>query len=201
MQAIFLDIETTGLNAQIHHPLDIAFKVIDMASGQICASYQSLLRLTPAQWLVRDPASMQINGYSWEETLLGKESHQVADEIQDVLNRVPIQRGKTVFLCQNPAFDRAFFNQLVDVYVQERLKWPYHWLDLASMFWAFRHFQCKNQGISFPEEINVSKNAIARHFGLPQEIPPHRAMQGVDHLIQCYEKVFQTSLQSPQNQV
>lgn len=195
MRAIFLDIETSGLNSQIHHPLDIAFKVIDINTGKLITSYQSLIQLTPQQWLVRDPASMQINGYALEELATGKEAASVSEEIQEILNLIHIQRGNAVFLCQNPAFDRAFFNQMVDVYVQERLKWPYHWLDLASMFWTVQFADYRAKQKPFPTELNVSKNAIARHYGLAEEMPPHRAMHGVDHLIACYEKVFEVEFE------
>ena len=50
--------------------------------------------------------------------------------------RNKIKRGEAVFICQNPYFDRAFFAQLIDPDTQEKNLWPYHWLDLASMFWV-----------------------------------------------------------------
>jgi DNA polymerase-3 subunit epsilon/oligoribonuclease len=103
--------------------------------------------------------------------------------------RNKVKRGDAVFICQNPSFDRAFFAQLVDPDTQEKSLWPYHWLDLASMFWA-KAIHCKQQSDGmWPWETGLSKDKIATAFFLPSEERPHRAMNGVDHLILCYKAV------------
>ncbi len=190
MRAIFLDIETTGLDPMKHRPLDIAIKIADISSGYYITSFQSLIAPTQEAWERRDLISLEINGFNWEQVSLGKEAAGVGKEIIQLFTDLKIERGKAVYICQNPAFDRGFFNQLVDVYTQEGLNWPYHWLDLASMFWAFLMEKYKKQGISFPEHVTVSKNDIAKYFGLPPELKPHRSMKGVEHLILCYEALF-----------
>ena len=46
MKGIFLDLETTGLDPTQHCPIDIAFKVVELATGEdfrsISNSYQTL---------------------------------------------------------------------------------------------------------------------------------------------------------------
>jgi DNA polymerase-3 subunit epsilon/oligoribonuclease len=64
--------------------------------------------------------------------------------------------------------------------------WPYHWLDLASMYWALEIKKSQNLEYSLPDEILLSKDNIAKSLGLEQEAKPHRAMHGVDHLLLCY---------------
>lgn len=189
MDGIFLDIETTGLNPAYHVPIEIAFKVIDLASGKEKATYSAIIKQPEEEWKKKDPSSIGVNGFTWEEITRGKESAVIGKEIFALLSTIPIQRGRAVFICQNPSFDRGFFNQLVDVYIQESLQWPYHWLDLASMFWARRVLEWEKLGESIPEQMTLSKNAIARFYRLPEEQEPHRAMGGVDHLIQCYHAV------------
>lgn len=189
MRAIFLDSETTGLDTSRHRPIDIAFKIIDVASDEVVGAYQSLIKQPESEWEKRDPASMLINGYTWEEIQGGKEPEVVAKEIIEIFTQAGIQRLKAVFICQNPAFDRGFFSQLIDVYTQDRLNWPYHWLDFASMYWALLAQQSADENQPFPVEINLSKNEIAKRQGLPIEEVPHRAMRGVDHLIMCYRAV------------
>ena len=81
---------------------------------------------------------------------------------------IPIERGKAVFICQNPGFDRAFFTQVVGVYTQERLNWPYHWLDLASMYWTAVYHKLASQHLSLPEKMSLSKNDIAKEYSLIQ---------------------------------
>src|SRR5262249_43527499 len=120
---------------------------------------------------------------------------QVGQQIIHLFSQLKIERGRAVFICQNPAFDRGFFTQLVDIYTQDRLHWPYHWLDLASMYWASIEQKCLQQQAPFPERINLSKNEIARAYNLPPEVEPHRALNGVHHLIACYQAVLGIPLQ------
>lgn len=194
--AIFLDIETTGLDATKHHAIDIGCKIVDVSSGQVVQSYQSVIKIAAQEWELRDPASIEINGYTWEEILQGKERRIVGQEIIQLFQSLKVARGQAVFICQNPAFDRAFFCQLIDVYTQEKLNWPYHWLDLASMYWMKIIQNRARTRESFPESLNLSKNEIAKAHGLPIEVEPHRAIHGVDHLILCYQAVLEVKFQT-----
>lgn len=189
MLGIFLDIETTGLDASRHHAIDVALKILDLASGQEKVSYQRVVKLAEENWNLRDPVSMEINGYTWEMIEKGQALSEIRDEIITLFLQQQVIRGKAVYICQNPSFDRGFFSQIIDVYAQERLHWPYHWLDFASMYWALVVKKAKSEHSALPDSMNLSKNAIASAYGLPEETSPHRAMNGVNHLIQCYEKV------------
>lgn len=183
MLGLFLDIETTGLDCTRHRPIDIGIKAIDLNTGQAKGVYSSKIRISEEDWAKGDPLSIQINGYTYRELEDGKEIYVVGREIVEWFAFLEVQRGSAVFICQNPAFDRGFFAQLVDVYTQERLNWPYHWLDLASMYWA-------TLKPPLPETLNLSKNCIAKAYGLPPEVEPHRALNGVEHLIVCYNAVL-----------
>lgn len=195
MHAIFLDIETTGLDPNKHCAIDIGCKIIDISTGSLKGAYQSVIKPSQSDWDKRDLSSMLINGYTWDEVSLGKDSQEVAQEIIQLYQTLSIERGSSVFICQNPAFDRGFFTHLIDVYTQEKLNWPYHWLDFASMYWVVTFQQHRAQGLSFPEKMSLSKNDIARTYNLPIEVEPHRAINGVDHLIQCYQAVLGVKFQ------
>lgn len=190
MKAIFLDIETTGLDPYLQHPIDIALKVVDLASGCCVGEYQSLVTLSKEKWVKHDPVSLEVNGYTWDEISQGKDIDAIKSEIIALFQSLNLQRGQAFFICQNPAFDKAFFIQIIGVYIQESLGWPYHWLDLASMYWAILCKECAEQHKSIPENISLSKNAIGRLYGLQEEASPHRAMQGVNHLLACYQALF-----------
>ena len=129
MKGIFLDIETTGLDTVRHRPIDLALKVIDCASGRLLAEYQTLILLSPEEWAQSDPESLIINGYTWEQIQSGKSKDVVAQELINLFTHLGITRNGAFFICQNPAFDRGFFTQIVPVYTQEAKGWPYHWLD------------------------------------------------------------------------
>jgi DNA polymerase-3 subunit epsilon/oligoribonuclease len=169
--------------------LEIAFKVVDVTSGHEKLTYQTIVKQPLEVWEKRDPASVEINGFTWDKVQLGKEEEIVRKEIIQIFTDLSIARGTTVYICQNPAFDRNFFAQLVDVYTQEQMQWPYHWLDFASMYWALQVKNHRETGGAFPSDTGLSKNAIAQHYQLPSEISPHSALNGVDHLLLCYRTV------------
>jgi oligoribonuclease len=187
---IFLDTETNGLNAFKHRVLEIAFKIVDMQTGQIKESYEAVIHQPEDVWAQSDPASLRVNGFTYDQLKQGKRADVVATEITNLLQKNRIQRGKAVFICQNPSFDRIFFSQLVDPDIQESLNWPYYWLDLASMYWAESMRRGQENPNHLPWITGFSKDRIASVYHLPAEQNPHRAMNGVDHLLLCYESVI-----------
>lgn len=189
MLGIFLDTETNGLNAFKHKTLEIALQIVDLTKGDIKDSYESVVIQNEADWKLSDPESLKVNGFTFDEIKKGKPGSLVATEITNLLQRNGVQRGKAVFICQNPSFDRIFFSQLIDPDMQEQLKWPYYWLDLASMYWAESVRRGKENPHRLPWVTGFSKDKIAAAYHLPPEVNPHRAMNGVEHLLLCYKNV------------
>ena len=190
MLGIFLDTETNGLNPLRHSLLEIAFKIIDVNSGEIKEEFQSIVAQPLEVWEKSDKESLKVNGFTWEEVQKGLPAQEVARMIQEIFARVGVKRGKAVFICQNPSFDRAFFSLLIDPDLQEKLLWPYHWLDLASMYWAKTIARGKIDPRLFPWETGFSKDRIASASALPGEEKPHRALKGVEHLLLCYRTII-----------
>jgi len=185
MLGIFIDIETTGLDSKKHRCLEIALRIIDLNSGEERAAYQSIVKQSKAVWEKSDQESLRINGFKWTDLENGKSEEQINKEIIDLFTKLSISNQSAVFIGQNPSFDRGFFSQIIDVYDQHTRNWPYHWLDFASMYWGI---QVKEKTTQL-KQINFSKNAIAKQYNLATEEHPHRAMNGVDHLILCYRHV------------
>lgn len=190
MRLIFLDTETTGLNPYKHRIIEIAFKIYDLNTKNWIVSFSSIVAQPDDIWALADPKSLEVNGFTKDKLLEGKSEAFVADEIVELFNACDISVLPSVFVCQNPSFDRAFFQQLISTERQTALKWPYHWLDLASMFFAFSILEnhCPTQKLS---ENMLKKNAIAKALNLAPETSPHRAMNGVEHLASCFFKLFQ----------
>jgi len=187
---VFLDTETNGLNAFKHRVLEIAFKIVDLKTGELKESYQTIVQQSESVWKSSDPSSLKVNGFTYEKLLQGKRADVVAAEMTNILQRNQIKRGQAVFICQNPSFDRVFFSQLIDPDIQENLNWPYYWLDLASMYWAESIRKGKQDPKQYPWVTGFSKDRIAAVYHLPAEDHPHQAMNGVDHLLLCYEQVI-----------
>lgn len=189
MLGIFLDTETNGLNAFKHRVLEIAFKIVNMLDGKEIDQYNAVVFQTEENWKQSDLSSLKVNGFTYDEVAKGKPGALVATEITNLLQRNKITRGNAVFICQNPSFDRIFFSQLIDPDIQEMLKWPYYWLDFASMYWAESMRKGKQEPDKLPWITGFSKDKIASTYKLPAEVYPHRAMNGVDHLLLCYRTV------------
>lgn len=194
MLGVFLDTETSGLNPHKHCILEVAYKIIDVETGELKSSYEAIVAQSKMIWDRADPHSLIVNGFTWEKVCEGSSPEKIAGAIITAFARNGVRRNEAIFICQNPSFDRAFFSQLIDPDLQESLGWPYHWLDLASMYWAVKIKQ-----ESAPWENGVSKDKISEAYHLPPEAKPHRAMNGVDHLLQCYEAVvgFPAHLKRP----
>ena len=189
MLGIFLDTETNGLNPFVHRVLEIAFKIVDLTTGSVVDSYDATVCQSSDEWKKSDPQSLKVNGFTYERVEQGVSPSQVALDITNILQRNKITRGSAVFICQNPSFDRVFFSQLISPDIQEDFKWPYYWLDFASMYWAEAIREGRKGHAKYPWITGFSKDKIASVYNLPPETNPHRAMNGVDHLLQCYEKV------------
>lgn len=189
MIGIFLDTETNGLNSQVHKIVEIAFRIVDLTNGELKEEYQALIAQPIEVWEKSDQESLRVNGFTWQEVSSGKSPRHVSQTIIDIFTRWGIRRKQAVFICQNPSFDRVFFSQLIDSDTQELLSWPYHWLDLASMYWALSINKAKQKQGPLPWETGFSKDLIAMQHELPGEEKPHRAMNGVKHLILCYQAV------------
>jgi DNA polymerase-3 subunit epsilon/oligoribonuclease len=190
MIGIFLDTETNGLNPMTNRVLEIAFQLIDVENGHLIDQYESIVFQPKEIFEKSNKESLEVNGFTYDKVLKGKPEQLVALEIKEIFQKRKIQRKNAVFICQNPSFDRAFFSQLILPSEQEKLDLPYHWLDLASMFWsiALKEIQEKKSH-SYPWDTGLSKNMIAARFGIPSEQTPHEAMNGVKHLLLCYKAV------------
>ncbi len=186
---IFLDSETNGLNFHKHKLVELAFKILDVETGELKGSFHAMIAMSKEEWHLSDPESLKVNGFTWEEVSQGERKEVAAAQVKALFTSLNIKRGSAVFICQNPSFDRAFFSQLIDGDEQEHLRWPYHWLDLASMYWAEAIRGGRESRCNFPWETGYSKDKIAVTYQLEREKQPHRAMNGVDHLILCYKSV------------
>ena len=185
MLGIFLDIETNGLNFFIHKPIEIAFSIINLDTGREVALYQSIISISDEDWEKSNPTSLKVNGFTRETVSKGIDIATVSQEITSILNQHKCIQGESVFICQNPSFDRNFFSQIIGQDEQHTHNWPYHWLDLASMFWALyykEHSSIVKRGLS--------KDKIAAFLDLPPEEHPHKAFNGVAHLVDCYRSLI-----------
>ncbi len=186
MLGIFLDSEANGLDPFVHKMIEIAFKFVNLSTGKEVESYQTIIFQNKAIWKKSDPKSLEVNGFTYDMILSGKKEDEVRKEIIDLFFKHKISRKNAVFLCHNPFLDRIYFSKLISANEQEKMLWPYYWLDFASMYFALE----LNKMRSFQSFAGFSKDNIAKRLHLPPEETPHKAINGVDHLILCYKNLI-----------
>lgn len=186
---IFLDTETSGLDAKQQHLIEIAFKVVDMSNGKLLHAYDSVISISEEEWKQRSSEALEVNGFYWGLISMGLDRSIVKKQIEKIFQNLSIRKDNACYICQNPSFDRAFFAQLFSEEEQYQHAWPYHWLDFSSMHWALQAKEYVKDSNASWKPIGFSKDAIAKEHGLEVEQKPHRAMQGVDHLIQLYRAI------------
>ena len=201
MLAIFLDSETNGLDPLVHKVIDIAFTIVDLSSGEELCTYESLVEMSDELWALSDPSSLRIHHIKLEALKQAPSSKLIQEEIIALLKTHGIKKETAVFICQNPSFDRPFFAQLLPIAVQDRMRLPYHWLDLASMHWSLAIKKGFSNAEELPWNTGFSKDRIAEMLQLPTEMRPHRAINGVRHLLLCYRSLigfpFEKNAESP----
>jgi oligoribonuclease len=192
VKGVFLDIETNGLDPYLHSPLEISLSIYDLHTMECISGYTTFIECSEREWVIHsDPQALKINGITYDQVKEGKSFECICEDLVELFLSYEIHKTNSVFICQNPSFDRAFFNQIFPVETQNEIELPYHWLDLASMYWAKNIDVNKTiNGHSMPRIIPLSKDAIASYYGLPIEGKPHRAFNGVQHLITCYKALM-----------
>jgi len=183
--AVFLDTETSGLDPFAHDVFEIAMKIVDLQTGKRLGTFSSIISHDERTFNKADANSLRVNGFTYDLLQEGKPMQWIKEKVLRFFQTFQIKRGKAVFICQNPSFDRSFFYQIIELKLHEKLKLPYHWLDLASMFFGANAKESK-----LPWGLGLSKDHIATFLDLPKEKSPHRAEQGVDHLLLCYQKLI-----------
>jgi len=193
MKAVFLDIETDGLCPDMNQVLEIAVSIYDLHTMLCLAEYSSFILCSKRHWnFGSDPRALAINGITFQDVKDAPQPDSVCGDLAELFLTHDIHKRNSVFICQNPSFDRGFFPQIMPVETQHDLELPYHWLDLASMYFASSFLSVDNPIKPHDDStiIRLSKDSIAKHLGLPPEQKPHRALNGVHHLIACYRKLF-----------
>lgn len=184
MKIVFMDIETTGLDFDIHVALEIAIVIVDYSNNESRSEYVSCITCDAEDWKRSDLEAFRVNGFNPECLWSGKKCHEVGKEVEIFLIENGVVKDKAFFMCQNPSFDRPFFLQLMSQERMRELNMPYHWLDLASMFWI-KYVS----SFSVDEVHSLSKDSIARYLDIDPESYPHIAINGVNHLIKCYDEI------------
>jgi DNA polymerase-3 subunit epsilon/oligoribonuclease len=151
--------------------------------------YQRVVKINKTQFRRAQEGALRCNGFTFQELQTkGVSIDIVQEEVEQWFLKNGINRWNSKFIAQNCSFDRAFFFELIDEVRQREMKLPYHWLDFPSMNLALT---LRDEEQIDPMKIPFSKDYIAEANGLAPEEKPHRAMNGVKHLLLLYQNIVQ----------
>jgi len=187
MYLIFVDTETSGLDPKIHNVLEIAMIIYNLTTKSVVDEYQRIVRINRMQFRRAQEGALKCNGFTFQELQdKGVYIGVVQEEVEAWFIKNGINRWNSKFIAQNCSFDRAFFFELIDEERQRDMKLPYHWLDFPSMNFALT---LRDEENIDPMKIPFSKDHIAQVNNIPPEDKPHRAMNGVKHLLLLYQNI------------
>lgn len=178
---IFIDLETSGLNPLQHCILEIALVIVDVHTGQRIASYESVVKVDRVTFRRSEEGALKCNGFTWKKICdEGVNSDIIRQDIINLFCKHDITYRNSKFIACNCTFDKPFFTK----FVGSQRMFPSYWIDFPSV-----HFGVMmNNGVD-PDDIQFAKDKIAVTHELPPEEKPHRAMNGVEHMLLLYENV------------
>ncbi len=177
-----IDVETTGLDADVHEMIDIGAVYVD-TEGQELGRF--FIRINPAHPERAQAGAKAVNGYSEERwRSLGAVSPTEALRAFEEFHRRTAANRTMVFTAFNVGFDQAFVSRWLRREGRSFRDWYfYQVLDLPSMAWG--------QGI---RELSGSK--IAEALGVPDETRDplkHTGETGADFNLAIYRELLKRS--------
>ena len=171
---LFVDTETTGLDASKHELLEVAAIRTTPDAKTIISTFEA--KLKPLHLETAEPKALQINGYvpeQWTDDLC-MAPELVADALQKMA-------GDSVLVGQNVSFDEGFLSPLF-TRLGMRPPWGYHKVDTVSLAWPLY--------INNAELPGISLEKLCRFLGVTS-LPTHRAAADVEACRQVYLKLME----------
>lgn len=157
MDIAFIDVETTGLDPDVHELIEVAAIRVDWTTLQLVA-VPVTAKIRPKRLDLADPGALEVNGYS-------DEAWADAVELGEALGRIaPVIEGAMI-AGHNPFFDWSFLER---GYACAGLPLPqvdYHRLDTASLAWI----------LATEANASVSLDAACGALGVKRPTP-HAAL-------------------------
>lgn len=164
---IFVDVETTGLEAGKHKIIEIGAILVGPQNLEILEEFNEKILWDDRVMLSASPEALKINGYDRDLWI------RDAKFEEDVLTGLNKFTGGALMVGWNIGFDRAFLEAAYRRYG----KWfpfDYHAIDVMSLTWWEIGYAL--------DSLSLSK--VCKYLGIEPEPEVHRALNGAR---KCYE--------------
>jgi DNA polymerase III alpha subunit (gram-positive type) len=177
-----IDVETTGLDADVHEMIDIGAVYVDVDGRELGRFF---IRIKPAHPERAQAGAKAVNGYSEKRwRALGAVSSSEAIRAFEEFHHQTAADRTMIFTAFNVGFDQAFVSRWLSREGRSFRDWYfYQVLDLPSMAWA--------QGLR-----ELSGSEIAQALGIPAETRDplrHTGETGADFNLSVYRELMKRS--------
>lgn len=153
-ELLFLDTETTGLDAAKHEIIDIAWILTSPDGREIRSKFSA--RMLPQHLETAEPKALEINGFSEAAWRAGPKPLMAHDEVADKFATVSKDR---VLVAHNVSFDEGFVRALL-LKQGKSPRWSYHKVDTVALAWPL---------FSSSDLTGLSLGTLCQHLGIKND--------------------------------
>ncbi len=169
----FVDIETTGLNRDIHEIIELGLIVARMKEGELVIVDELDIKIQPKNIAVAEPQALRVNGYNEADWLF-------ATTLEDAMKVFAEKTKGAIFTAHNVTFDYGFIESaLTKTGIQNEMH--YHKLDTISLAFGVLH---TNDDIG-----KLSLRALCEKYGIENK-KAHSAYADTHALYDIFKKLL-----------
>ncbi len=169
----FVDIETTGLDRDIHEIIELAVVVAKIKDDELIVLDELNLKIQPKNIQNADPQALRVNGYNEADWIF-------AVSLEDAMSEFAKKTQGAVFVAHNITFDYGFIEKAFKNTDIEN-KMHYHKLDTISIAFSINH---QNDDIG-----KLSLRALCEKYGIENK-KAHSAFADTYALYEVFKKMM-----------